>query len=292
MHHKTMPYRIFTVINTCFLIFLAVMCIVPLIHVLAVSFSSKSAADANLVGLWPQQFTLEAYKKTIDNPLFLHSIWVSVKRTILGTALTLLVTFLAAYPLSKETSVFRSRNIYSWLFVFSMVFTGGLVPFYIVIQKLGLIDSFWVLVLPSAVNTFLIILMLNFFRGIPKELEEASLIDGAGHFTTLFRIFLPISLPSIATIGLFSMVYHWNSWFDGLLYLNNNSQFPLATFLQTVIIQRDMSSMSMSPKEMELLSQTTVNAAQIFIGAAPILIVYPFLQKYFVKGMTLGSVKE
>jgi putative aldouronate transport system permease protein len=137
-----------------------------------------------------------------------------------------------------------------------------------------------------------VILMLNFFRGIPKELEEAAFIDGAGHFKTLFKIYLPISLPSIATIALFSMVFHWNSWFDGLLYLNNAKDFPLATFLQTVIIQRDMSSMSMSPKEMELLSQTTVNAAQIFIGAAPILLVYPFLQRFFVKGMTLGSVKE
>ncbi|MDH6369694.1 ABC transporter permease [Paenibacillus sp. VTT E-133280] len=292
MYYKTRGYRIFNIFNTCFLIILALMCIVPLIHVLAVSFSAKSAADANLVGLWPKQFSLEAYKKTMNNPIFLHSIWVSVQRTVLGTGLTLLITFLAAYPLSKENSVFKGRNVYSWLFVFSMVFNGGLIPFYIVIQKIGLMDSFWVLVLPGAVNTFLVILMLNFFRGIPKDLEEASLIDGAGHFRTLFSIYLPISLPSIATIALFSMVFHWNSWFDGLLYLNNSKQFPLATFLQTVIIQRDMSSMSINPKEMELISQTTVRAAQIFIGAAPILIVYPFLQKYFVKGMTLGSVKE
>lgn len=292
MYYKTRGYRIFNIFNTCFLIILALACIVPLIHVLAVSFSAKSAADANLVGLWPKQFSVEAYKKTIDNPVFLHSIWVSVQRTVIGTALTLLITFLAAYPLSKENSAFRGRNIYSWLFVFTMVFNGGMIPFYIVIQKIGLMDSFWVLVLPGAVNTFLIILMLNFFRGIPKELEEAALIDGAGHFRTLFNIFLPISLPSIATIALFSMVFHWNSWFDGLLYMNNSSKFPLATFLQTVIIQRDMSSMSINPKEMELISQTTVRAAQIFIGAAPILLVYPFLQKYFVKGMTLGSVKE
>ncbi|MBE0338748.1 carbohydrate ABC transporter permease [Paenibacillus sp. 23TSA30-6] len=292
MYHKTTPYRIFNVFNICLLVILSIMCIVPLIHVLAVSFSAKSAADANLVGLWPVQFSLEAYKKTMNNPIFLHSIWISVLRTVLGTGLTLLITFLAAYPLSKETSVFRSRNVYSWLFVFSMIFNGGLVPFYMVIQKIHLMDSFWVLVLPGAVNTFLVILMLNFFRGIPKEMEEAALIDGAGHFRTLFSIFLPISMPSIATIALFSMVFHWNSWFDGLLYLSNAKDYPLATFLQTVIIQKDMSSMSMSPKEMELLSQTTVNAAQIFIGAAPILIVYPFLQKYFVKGMTLGSVKE
>ncbi|GGJ07866.1 carbohydrate ABC transporter permease [Paenibacillus hunanensis] len=292
MYYKTTGYRIFNVFNVALLILLAVMCVVPLIHVLAVSFSSKAAADANLVGLWPIQFSVEAYKKTMFNPVFLHSIWISVLRTVIGTAITLFLTFLAAYPLSKEESVFKGRTIYSWLFVFSMVFTGGLVPFYIVIQKLGLIDSFWVLVLPGAVNTFLVILMMNFFRGIPKELEEAAFMDGAGPFRTLFTMYLPISMPSIATITLFSMVFHWNSWFDGLLYLNNSNQFPLATFLQTVIIQQDMSSMSASPKEMELISQTTVKAAQIFIGAAPILIVYPFLQKFFVKGMTLGSVKE
>lgn len=291
MYHKTLPYRVFSIINTCFLIFLAIMCIIPLVHVLAVSFSAKSAADANLVNLWPVGFSLESYKKTMNNPVFLNSIGISIMRTVIGTALTLLLTFLAAYPLSKENSVFKGRNVYSWLFVFSMIFNGGLVPFYIVIQKLGLIDSFWVLVLPGAINTFLIILMLNFFRGIPNELEEAALIDGAGHFRTLFSIYLPISLPSIATIALFSMVFHWNSWFDGLLYMNNANKFPLATFLQTVIIQRDMSTMSMNPAELELISQNTVKAAQIFIGSAPILIVYPFLQRFFVKGMTLGSVK-
>ncbi|WP_211747627.1 carbohydrate ABC transporter permease [Paenibacillus sp. Marseille-Q4541] len=291
MYHKSKSYRVFNVLNTIFLIGLAVLCIIPLVHVLAISFSSKAAADANMVSLIPIDFSLEAYKKTINNPAFLRSIMVSVLRTIIGTAITLVITFLAAYPLSKENSAFRSRTVYSWIFVFSMVFNGGLVPFYEVIQSLQLMDTFWVLVLPSAVNTFLVILMLNFFRGIPKELEEASLIDGAGHFRTLFSVYLPISLPSIATISLFSMVYHWNSWFDGLLYLNNSKDFPLATFLQTVIIQRDMSSMSMNPQEMELISQTTVKAAQIFIGAAPILIVYPFLQKFFVKGMTVGSVK-
>jgi putative aldouronate transport system permease protein len=262
-----------------------------MIHVLAVSFSNKAAADANLVSLWPVGFSLEAYKKTMNNPIFLNSLWISLLRTVIGTGITLLITFLAAYPLSKENSEFKGRTVYSWIFVFSMIFNGGLVPFYMVIQKIGLMDSFWVLVLPGAVNTFLVILMLNFFRGIPKELEEAALIDGANHFRTLFSIFLPISMPSIATIALFSMVFHWNSWFDGLLYMNNAKDYPLATFMQTVIIKRDMSTMAMNPQEMATISQTTVRAAQIFIGSAPILIVYPFLQRFFVKGMTLGSVK-
>ena len=292
MYYKSPAYKVFNGLNIVVLVALALLCVIPLIHVLAVSLSAKSAADANIVVLWPVDFTLEAYKKTTNNPVFLSSMWIAVQRTVIGTALTLLLAFLAAYPLSKETSAFRGRNVYAWLFVFTMLFNGGLVPFYMVIQRLGLMDSFWVLVLPGAVNVFLTILMLNFFRGIPKELEEASLIDGAGHFRTLFSIYLPVSLPAIATISLFSMVFHWNSWFDGLLYIGDPSRYPLATFLQTVIIQRDMSSMSLSPAEMALISQKTVKSAQIFIGALPILLVYPLLQRFFVKGLVMGSVKE
>ncbi|XID93419.1 carbohydrate ABC transporter permease [Paenibacillaceae bacterium WGS1546] len=292
MYYKTTPYRIFNACNTVFLILLALACIVPLIHVFAVSFSAKAAADANLVGLWPVDFSVEAYRKTIDNPIFLNSLWVSAKRTIIGTAAILLVACLAAYALSKENKLFKGRSVYAWLFVFTMIFNGGLIPFYIVILRLGLMDSFWVLVLPGVVNVWLTILLMNFFRGIPKELEEAALIDGAGHFGILFRVYLPLSLPALATLGLFAMVWHWNSWFDGLLYLSRKEDYPLATYLQTVIVSRDLSSMSFSKAEFELLSQKTINAAQIFIGALPVLIVYPFLQKFFVKGLVLGSVKE
>lgn len=283
MYHKSPSYRVFNIFNTVLLIVLALLCVIPLVHVLAVSLSAKAAADANIVGLWPVDFTLEAYKKTTSNPVFLSSMWIAVKRTVIGTFLTLVLAFLAAYPLSKENSAFRGRNVYAWLFVFTMLFNGGLVPFYMVIQKIGLMDNFWVLVLPGAVNVFLTILMLNFFRGVPKELEEAALIDGAGHFRTLFSIYLPVSLPAIATLALFSMVFHWNSWFDGLLYIGDPKRYPLATFLQTVIIQRDMSSMSINPADMALISQKTVKSAQIFIGALPILIVYPFLQKFLSK---------
>lgn len=292
MYHKTTGFRIFNVFNICFLFIVAMLCILPLIHILAISFSARSAADANLVGLWPVNFTVDAYKITLLNPAFLTSMWVSVKRTVLGTALTLLLTFLAAYPLSKENSVFKGRTVYAWILVFTMIFNGGLVPFYIVIDRVGLMDNFWVLVIPGAVNVFLVILLLNFFRGVPKELEEAALIDGAHHFRVMVSVYLPVSLPAIATLALFSMVFHWNQWFDGLLYINSPKGYPLATFLQTVIIQRDMSTMSLSPREMALISQKTVNASQIFIGALPILLVYPFLQKYFVKGLVLGSVKE
>ena len=292
MYYRTTPYRIFNAINTLVMVLIALLCVVPMIHVLAVSLSGRTAADANLVNLWPKDFTLEAYKKAIDNSNFLRSVVVSVERTVLGTLLTLAVTFLAAYPLSKEDSVFRSRRFYSWAFLFTLIFNGGLVPFYIVILRIGLMNTFWVLVLPTAVNVYLIILLMNFFRGVPKELEEAALIDGASHFRTLISIYLPLSLPAIATIALFSMVSQWNSWFDGLLYINDAKNYPLSTFLQTVIIQQDFSKMNIDPTELALISQKTVKSAEIFIGALPILMVYPFLQRYFVKGLVLGSIKE
>ncbi|MCR8657763.1 carbohydrate ABC transporter permease [Paenibacillus endoradicis] len=292
MYHKTLPYRIFNIANTIFLLLIALCCILPIFHILAVSFSAKSAADGNLVSFWPVGFTTIAYEKTLNNPIFLGSIWIAVKRTILGTALTLALACLAAYPLSKEVNAFKSRNIYAWIFVFTMIFNGGLVPFYVVVQKLQLMNTFWVLIIPGAVNVWLTILLLNFFRGVPKELEEAALIDGAGHFRTLFSIYLPVSLPALATLGLFSIVFHWNSWFDGMLYINDKTDYPLATFLQTVIVQRDMSSMSFNPVEMAMLSQKTVRASQIFLGALPVMIIYPLLQRFFVKGLVLGSVKE
>lgn len=292
MYHKTKSYRIFTVFNYIFMIAISALCVIPLIHVLAVSFSGKSAANANLVGLWPVDFTLDAYTKTVANENFIRSIWVTLQRTVLGTAFSMGIVILAAYALSKENARFRRRNLYIWLLVFTMLFSGGLVPMYILIQKLHLMNSIWVLILPGAVSVWNIILLLNFFRAVPKEMEEAAFIDGAGHFRTLFSVYLPVSMPAIATLSLFTIVGHWNSWFDGLLYMTDHRNYPLATFLQSVIVQQDFSKVTVRPEDLENISQRTVKAAQIFIGMAPILIVYPFLQRFFVKGIVLGAVKE
>ncbi|MEK4514710.1 carbohydrate ABC transporter permease [Paenibacillus sp. FSL H8-0122] len=292
MYHKTKPYRIFTVFNYILMIAVSIMCVVPLIHVLAVSFSGKSAANANLVGLWPVDFTVDAYTKTVANENFTRSIWVTLQRTVLGTLFSMGVVILAAYALAKENARFRRRNMYIWLLVFTMLFSGGLVPMYILIQKLHLMNSLWVLILPGAVSVWNIILLLNFFRAVPKEMEEAAFIDGAGHFRTLFSVYLPVSMPAIATLSLFTIVGHWNSWFDGLLYMTDHRNYPLATFLQSVIVQQDFSKVTVRPEDLENISQRTVKAAQIFIGMAPILIVYPFLQRFFVKGIVLGAVKE
>lgn len=289
MYHKTTSYKLFSLFNYFFLVVVAAFCILPLVHVLAVSFSSSAAATANTVKLWPVGFTTVAYEKTLANPLFLNSLWYSVIRTVAGTILSMALTVTAAYSLSKS---FKGRTVYSWIFIFTMLFNGGLIPTYIVITRLHLTNTLWSLILPPAVNVFNTILMMQFFRAIPKELEEAAFIDGAGHTITLIRVFLPLSLPSLATLSLFSMVYHWNAWFDGLIYMTDYRQYPLATFLQTIIQSGDMRNTNIDRDQLMLLSERTVRSSQIIIGALPILLVYPFLQRYFVHGMTLGAVKE
>lgn len=292
MYYKTRAYRIFNVVNIICLSLLAILCVLPLLNVLAISFSGKAAAEANLVGFWPKDFNLTGYKQTLANPQFLTSFWISIKRTVIGTVLSVLVTVLAAYPLSKPKNVFPERKYYTWFFVFMMLFGAGLVPTYLVIKSLGLIDSFWVLVLPGLVSTYNIILMMNFFQALPYELTEAAYLDGASEWGILFKIVIPISMPSIATIALFNLVGNWNAWFDGMLYMNKQSNWPLQTLLQTILVEDNMQNTNISPEVLNQLSNRSVKAAQIFITMLPILAIYPFLQKYFVKGVVLGAVKE
>lgn len=291
MYHKTLPYRVFSIFNYVLLTVISVACLLPMYHLLMISLSSNAPANAGLVTFWPVDFTLDAYAKTLNNGQFLTSLWVSVKRTVLGTGLALIVNAMAAYALSKESRTFRARNIYLWYFVVTMLFSGGLIPSYILILKLGLMNHLMALILPGLVAVYNVILLLNFFRNVPKELEEAAFIDGSGYLRSFISIYLPISLPAIATIGLFTMVGHWNAYFDGLIYMKGSENLPLASFMQTVIVQNNMSSFDLTVT-VASMSQRTIRASQIFIGALPILIAYPFLQRFFVKGIVIGAVKE
>lgn len=295
MHRPTISRRVFVIFNSLLLTIITVLGIIPFIHLLSISLSSNTAAMAGEVRLWPIGFNLDSYRYLGEKVEFFRSLWVSVERVALGTAINMFLVFITAYPLSKSDEQFKFRTPYVWFFAITMFFGGGLIPTYIIVKNTGLIDSVWALILPGALNVWNMVLMLNFFRGIPKELDEAATIDGAGHWTILWRIYLPVSLPSIATIGLFTIVGHWNAWFDGILYLNSPEKYPLQTYLSTLImsINSQMTSISIEQlKAMENLSEKTLRTAQIFMGALPIMVVYPFLQKYFVKGMTVGSVKE
>lgn len=292
MYYKTGGYKLFYAMNALFIGCLSVVCILPLIHIFAVSLSGKAAASANSVIFWPIDFNFDAYEQTFGNMYFLNALWVSFKRVLIGTSLGMAVTILTAYPLSKEGRAFRGRGIYMWYFIVTMLFSGGLVPSYVLMSNLGLLGSFWALILPGLVAVFNIVLLMNFFRNVPGELEESAFIDGAGYLHALVYIFLPVSMPAIATLSLFNIVGHWNSWLDGMIYTKDASQWPLATLLQSIIVQIDFTKLAADPKDLANLSDRTVKASQIFIGSLPVLIVYPFLQKYFVKGIVLGAVKE
>ncbi|RAP74760.1 carbohydrate ABC transporter permease [Paenibacillus montanisoli] len=292
-HRPSFKYRTFSVFNYVFLIILSLLCLAPMVHVLAISFSTSTAASAGLVKLWPVDATLASYSFILSNSQFVKSFLISIERCILGVSISMFFTILLAYPLSKEMKDFRFRTLYAWYFMFTVLFGGGLIPWYMTIKMLSLDNSIWGLVLPGAVQVFNAVLMLNFFRGLPKELEESAFIDGASHWTTLWRILVPISMPSIATILLFSFVGQWNSWFDGLILMKSPDKYPLATYLQTIIIKPDFNKISMlQAKHMSEISDRTTKAAQIIVGSLPILLVYPFLQRFFVKGIVVGSVKE
>ncbi|OPA78327.1 ABC transporter permease [Paenibacillus selenitireducens] len=284
---------LFDICNYICLIALSLLCILPVIQVIAVSFSSSSAAASGLVKLWPVDFSLKSYEFILKKQDFLGSFLISVMRVILGTSISMFLTVTLGYALSKEVKDFRMRTVYAWYFVFTILFSGGLIPWYLTIKYTHLLDTIWALVIPGAVTVFNVILLLNFFRGLPKELEESSFIDGASHWTTLWKISLPLSMPSIATVTLFTVVGHWNSWFDGLMLMNSPSHYPLATYLQTAVIQQDFANMRAEDvKTLSQISDRTTRAAQIFIGALPIIAAYPFLQKYFMTGLVMGSVKE
>ncbi len=289
---KNKKFKWFPVLNTIILIMLALICVIPLVHVAAVSFSSSAAASAGDVSLWPKDFTTSSYSFVAKRPAFWRSMKVSVTRITMGGGLSILLTITAAYPLSQPKASFRFRTVYAWFFFITMIFNAGLIPWYMVIRQFGLLDSIWALILPGAVPVFSVILLLNFFREVPRELAEAAFIDGAGHWRTLWTIYVPLSKPALATLLLFSLVANWNSWFDGLILMNNPDRYPLQTYIQTIAVQRSFSMMTREEiQQMATISDRTLRSAQIFLGSLPIVMVYPFLQKYFVKGIVLGGVK-
>lgn len=298
MKIKSSPSRkLFMAVDYVLLTAMSLICILPMVNLLAMSFSSKAAVAANEVTFWPIDFNTAAYTFILTNNQFVTSLGISIKRTLLGVALNIILIIITAYPLSKSTKDFRARNIFSWFFVITILFNGGLIPNYLVVQWTGLMDSIFALILPGALNVFNMLVVMNYMRSLPKELEEAAYIDGAGHVSTLFRVILPVCTPTLATVTLFSFVYHWNSWFDGMIYMNSTTRYPLQTYLQTVVINpeaffRNVTNISQEMGTyLNLVNARTTNAAQMFLAMVPVLCVYPFLQKYFTTGLVMGSVK-
>lgn len=286
--------KLFIAVNYILITLITLSCLLPLINLLAISFSSSQAIIENRVTLIPVEFTLKAYEYVVNNKEFWTAVLVTLKRVVIGVPLNLVLTILVAYPLSKSERVFPARKYYVAFMLTVMLFNGGLMPTYFVVAKTNLIDTIWSLVLPGAVPVFSCIVLMNFFRGIPEELEESALLDGANQFQIMTKIFIPLSKPSIATVTLFSLVGHWNAWFDGLIYSNYTQNYPLQSYLQTLVVSTiDALKSSDLSTIMDLLqvNDTNMKAAQIFVSIIPLMLVYPLLQKYFTTGLTMGSVK-
>lgn len=271
-------------------------CLLPLLNIVAISFSGSAAVSANRVGVLPVDFTMTAYNKILSDGQFWRSFMISVIRVVLALALNLAVTIPMAYAMTKSKKEFRARNIYMNLLIFAMLFNGGMIPTYILVKNLGLLDSIWALILPGALPIFNVIMLMNFFLGIPKSLEEAALIDGASPFQVLLKIMVPCAKPSIATVSLFSIVGSWNDFFSGLIYMRKAENFPIMTYIQSlnVDIQELLKSGASSAtlENVTELSNKNLNAAKIVVAVIPLLMIYPILQKYLITGMVMGSVKE
>lgn len=289
----------FIALNTLFLTITGLTCIIPFVHLLAVSFSEASVVAAGRVTFWPVNFTFAAYEYAFRGGKFLPALWVSIQRVMLGVAVNVFLVVITAYPLAHSKYKLFGRNIYMVFFVITMIINGGLIPTYILVVQLGLINSMWALVLPpvgaiGALPVFYMIIMMNFIRGLPEEIEDAAIIDGAGAITVLVRVMVPLLKPAIATIALFSIVAHWNDWFGGMIYMRQPSDYPLQTYLRGLVRNfEDIIRMARGDyaEILRLMNVRTGRAAQLFLAMVPVLAVYPFLQKYFTIGLVLGSVK-
>lgn len=295
MQYKTRANRIFHFVNIFILAVVSLLCVLPFINLLAISFSDSAAVAAGAVGFTPVDFTLSAYEYALKGGKFIRALFISFERVFLGVGLNLILMVLTAYPLSKTRKKVAGRNIYMVYFVITMLVSGGMIPTYLVVTGLGLKDTIWALILPGALPVYNMVILMNFMRGIPEEIEEAAAIDGASPFQILTRVLLPILKPALATVGLFCIVTHWNDWFSGIIYMNNPDNYPLQTYLQSLLQNFEQLLRTQSSQDIQaLLAQMdarTGRAAQLFLGAIPVMVIYPFLQKYFTKGLVLGSVK-
>ena len=292
IEHRSYADRIGDVVIWLTLGVLSVSCLAPFVHVIAQSLSSALAVDLNRVSLWPIGVNFDNYKYLAKDGLFVGSFFISLARVAVGVTLNLVMAILTAYPLSQDHLNIPGRGVFRVLLLFGMMFGGGLIPTFLAYKSLGLYDSFAVLVVPGAFNMWLTILLTNFFRGLPREIAESALLDGASHFDMLFRIFVPLSKASLATIALFSAVGHWNAWFDGIVYLKMSSQWPLQSYLYSKVTQSTFGQEKyVDVTKLDQITPRALEVAMIAWAAIPIMLVYPLLQRYFVKGLTLGAVK-
>ncbi|MCT1400498.1 carbohydrate ABC transporter permease [Paenibacillus sp. p3-SID867] len=285
---QTWGNRLFDIINHSILFIVAIVCVLPFVYVLAVSFASPAEVAKGGLILWPKEWSLVSYQYIFSSDTLPRSLLVSIYITIVGTLINLAFTSLMAYPLSKPH--LRGRNPILLGVLITMLFSGGMIPTYFVVNGLNLTNTLWSLMIPSAISAFNLIVLKNFFQQIPDGLEDSAKIDGCNDLGVLIRIVLPLSLPAMATFGLFYAVAHWNTFFNAILYINDNEKWPIQVLLREIVILAQSRVGDSSFDEMDV-QPLTIRMAVIVFATVPILLVYPFLQKHFAKGVMLGSVK-
>jgi ABC-type sugar transport system, permease component len=291
--------RVFNGCNTVFMLLLCLVMLYPVYYVLVLSLNEGTDSMKGGIWFWPRAFTLFNYQYVLSNGLLQRSYAITIGRTVLGTVMGLFVNALAAYALSEKNIPFK-RTMMTFVLI-PMLFSGGQIPYFLQLRNLGLYNTFWVFVIPSLVSVWNIFVMKRFFQDIPESLRESARIDGATHMQVLFRIILPLSLPMLASLGLFTAVWHWNDWFSGAFYVQTNDLMPVQTYLQKLLTANNISMIKSNntlnaeaafrESQAARMTATSVKMAAVMVGTLPILCVYPFLQKYFVKGMLTGSIK-
>jgi len=285
--YKTRSNFLFNLFVNLVMLISLLLCLIPFVYMIALSLSSPKAIINNEVFLWPKGFTLESYLQIFNYPNFFHAYGNTILYTFVGTGISLAMMILFAYPLSKTR--LKGQKALMKLVIFSMFFTGGLIPNYLLVSSLGLINTRWAMLLPFAINQFNLILLINFFRTIPEDMEEAAIIDGLDYFGILLKIILPLSGAALATVGLYTAVFFWNDWFNGLIYLKS-SQFPVMLFLRNIVTGTSMVGDAAGAGDKTTIA-ISIKSAVIITSTLPIIVLYPFLQRYFVKGIMIGAVK-
>lgn len=284
MKKESLASRLFDVINVLLMILLVIVMVYPMVYVFSASISNNALVASGAVLLWPKNITFIAYEQLIYNPDLWVSYWNTIRYAFVQTVLTLIVTSAMAYPLAKRW--LPGRRVILLLAAFTLLFSGGMIPTFLIVQQLGLLNSIWAIVLPSLISTWYLFIMRTFFEALPEELEDAAAIDGCGSMQILVRIVLPLSLPVMVTIGLFTAVNQWNAFFNALIYLNDRDMYPLQIMMRNILIAG-----TNVQGEGDLTHLETLKYAMIIIGTLPILCVYPFIQKYFVQGTMIGGIK-
>ena len=262
-------------------------CLVPFVYMVSLSFSSPKAIINNQVSFWPVGFNVEAYKQIFSYPNFFQAYRNTIFYTVAGTIIALILTVMFAYPLSKPN--LKGHGLVTKLVIFSMFFSGGLIPNYLLVSSLHLTQKVWAMLLPFAINQFNLIILINFFKSMPAELEEAAIIDGLDYAGILVRIIVPLSTAALATIALYTAVFFWNDWFNGLIYLKSK-QFPVMLFLRNIVTGTSMVGDAAGAGDKTSIA-ISIKSAVIITSTLPIIVLYPFLQRYFVKGVLVGSIK-